>query len=910
MSSVYVIGSGSREHVIIETLLLNNNIDNVYVYPGNSGILALDKVSKSLFKPFTTEFFEFTSNFIDFVIPSTELELVSGISDALNQRGIRCFGPSAYAARIEGSKIFSKNFMKDNNIPTSDFEVFNDFEKAKKYLISIGYDKVVIKVSGLAAGKGVVLPENIEEGVITLKEMLIDKKFGNAGEEIIIEKRLKGQEVSIMAFCNGNDIHLMPQSQDYKRYGDNDQGLNTGGMGSHAPVYILNESELEIVRQHMLVVVRKLNYKGVLYGGLMKTDDGIYFLEFNCRFGDPEAQVLLNLLKTDLLTIINDCILGNPLKIEWKSGYASNVVLSHSDYPIKKSENLLKISGLNLIEQNIKIYWANVSEIDNEFYTTGGRVASIVSYSEDMYDSINQVYNNISKIDYEGIYYRRDICLKHLTKQCGRRKIKIAVLGSTNGTSMMGILDKIGRGELNASIEVIVSNKKAANILSKGIERGISNVYLPCRKSETNLEYDRKLITILSAYDVDVVYLIGYMKIVTKNLIDEYNGRIFNIHPSLLPKYPGLMDISVHEEVIKNNEKTSGCTLHHVTEEVDAGKIALQKQCFVNTNDPYELKAKVQELESQLFIEHLRIMSNIPLTYKSSGVDVNKGNQFVDYIKNLTKKDKKSDKIGGFCAEFTVNGLKLAAATDGVGTKIDIARMMNKYDTIGIDLVAMSINDLLTQGFYPLIFLDYIAVDRISSKLKDIVKGIHDGCKIANCELIGGETAEMSGIYQSGQFDLAGFAVGYQKYIIPTNDIKKGDLIYGLSSNGVHSNGYSLIRKLLKTSTYDLNELLKPTKIYMEIFDIIEKYKDNVYGISHITGGGFGDNIERILPHGLSIELNEWIFPDVFQWIQNESGMSREEMLNTYNCGYGMIIIVRNKIDSQEFALDLIGKIV
>ena len=315
---VFVIGSGAREHAIVNSLLKNEDIDHIYIYPGNDGIVT-SKVSLSKLSPYSKDFENFCKTDIDLVVPGQEDELVNGIVDNITKLDIDIFGPTQEAARIEGSKEFAKRFMMMNNIPTSSYDVFTNIDNAISYVNDIGYQNCVIKASGLAGGKGVMIPESQHEAIQILKDMLIHKKFGNAGDKVIIEEKLYGTEVSVMGFCNGKDVWLMPQAQDYKRFGDDNTGLNTGGMGSHAPVFTLNTQELSQVKKHMECVVKKLNYKGVLYAGLMKTTNGLSFLEFNCRFGDPEAQVLLTLLDSDLCSIMKDCIDGNNLKVKWKN---------------------------------------------------------------------------------------------------------------------------------------------------------------------------------------------------------------------------------------------------------------------------------------------------------------------------------------------------------------------------------------------------------------------------------------------------------------------------------------------------------------------------------------------------------------------------------------------------------------
>ena len=284
------------------------------------------------------------------------------------------------------------------------------------------------------------------------------------------------------------------------------------------------------------------------------------------------------------------------------------------------------------------------------------------------------------------------------------------------------------------------------------------------------------------------------------------------------------------------------------------------------------------------------------LNYNDSGVHIQNGNDLVNVIKDITG----NNSIGGFANIFEHNGLKLVASTDGVGTKLLLCKETKQYKTIGIDLVAMCVNDILCCGGKPLFFLDYYAVEKLNLDIaKDIIEGIQKGCSLSNCLLIGGETAELPSIYRNtssnqNNFDLAGFCVGFIDRDVYPRNIKAGDLICGLSSNGVHSNGFSLIHRLLKENEYDLDELMKPTKIYLDdIQRLKDKYLEKVKGFAHITGGGLIDNIPRILDDDLTMNINQgWKIPDVFKWIYECSDMTKEEMLKTYNCGIGMIVIL------------------
>ncbi|MFL2897258.1 MAG: phosphoribosylformylglycinamidine cyclo-ligase [Candidatus Pelagibacter sp.] len=320
-------------------------------------------------------------------------------------------------------------------------------------------------------------------------------------------------------------------------------------------------------------------------------------------------------------------------------------------------------------------------------------------------------------------------------------------------------------------------------------------------------------------------------------------------------------------------------------------------------------------------------------TYKKSGVNINAADKFVRFISNISSKkrgNKKNDNIGGFGSisniPKNIKNPKIVACTDGVGTKVEIANLLKKYDTIGIDLVAMSVNDLIVQGAKPLFFLDYISINKIDlKKMKSLLKGIIKGCDTSQCNLVGGETAEMPDTYEKGKFDIAGFAVGVvdDKKILNQKKIKKNDLILAVPSSGLHSNGFSLVRHVLKTKKIDIKknlflkkELIKPTKIYVtEIMKLVNKNLIN--GCANITGGGLADNIERVIPNNLCAEINlDKIKPlKIFKWLKGNQ-ISDKEMLKTFNCGVGFCLIINsknllkiNKYFSKEFKPYIIGKI-
>jgi phosphoribosylamine--glycine ligase/phosphoribosylaminoimidazole synthetase len=876
--NILILGNGSREQVIREKL--ESSVKNIYI----ENLLINEIVS-------------FCESYkIDYVIPSTEQYLCDGVTDLIQSKipGVQVFGPTAALSQLEGSKKYSKMMMKQHKIPTSNYIYFTDKNKCIQYINdnNINPEEVVLKYSGLAKGKGVYL--STKESIIND----INQVFALGDDGVIMEERLYGTEVSVLAFCNGHESYLMPQSQDYKRKEDGNFGANTGGMGAICPVNTLNEQELGRIKKYLDILVSSLKYVGVLYAGVMKTKYGIYILEFNCRFGDPEAQVILNQLETPLFTIINDCILRKPLTIKWaENKYSACVVLSVNQYPysgIKKTE---VVYGSDFDYNKVKVYDGSIFTINCQNYTKGGRVLSLVSTSNSLYQSLINVYNQATRIHYEHKYYRRDIGIDYLIVGKSAKKYKsMGIMASGNGTCLEYIFDN---ENMRNSIKIIVTNKYSANIINKAEMWNIPVYIIPNK----NIDY-HKMVNILRIYEIDVLILAGYMRIIPETIYEEF--FTVNIHPSLLPDYKGLMDLDVHSAVLEDKKKYSGCTIHEVCGKVDSGRILLQKQAHIdglNTNT--ELKIAVQELEKQAIYEFIELYNiNVIERYE---VDIKEANAFVDDIK------RKIPGIGGFCGMYPLNEkVTLVGSADGVGTKLDLAIKYNMLDSVGIDLVAMNVNDIIAGGGIPLFFMDYIAIDKMSKLVcNEILDGIVAGCNMANIELLGGETAEMKGIYYKNKLDLAGFCVGILNKRLPLkNEMKDGNYLYGIHSNGIHSNGYTLVRRLLKDFPSDYSEeFMRPTRIYNEVIGMINNPKYGILGIAHIPGGGFNDNISRVIAEDLKIELYHWEFPSIFKWIQTKSGMSRQEMLDTFNCGYGMVLITDCEINDIE-GIDLIGKLV
>jgi phosphoribosylamine--glycine ligase len=420
--NVLVIGSGGREHAIVWKVRQSPKLQKLYTLPGNPGTGELAENVSGISVGDHAAIVKFCKDKqIDLVMVGPEAPLAGGIADSLSAQGISCFGPKQAAAQIEASKVFAKNFMARHHIPTARYATFRTCDEALRYLNSVDYP-IVIKASGLAAGKGVILPETMDEAREILKSILVDKAFGDAGDEVVIEERLVGQEVSLMAFTDGTSVVPMLPAQDHKRLLDNDQGPNTGGMGAYAPAPIFTaDLSNEAVESVLKPAIQGLKsegtpFVGVLYAGLMLTPNGMRVLEFNCRFGDPETQVVLPLLETDLLDIAEACVNGTlaDLDIRWKKGAAVCVVLASKGYPEKVESG--KLVTMEALPEDVVCFHAGTKMDSGNTITSGGRVFGLTAWSSDIENAANQVYSNIEKISFEGMQYRKDIGHRALSK--------------------------------------------------------------------------------------------------------------------------------------------------------------------------------------------------------------------------------------------------------------------------------------------------------------------------------------------------------------------------------------------------------------------------------------------------------------------------------------------------------------
>ena len=415
---ILMIGSGGREHALIKKLLESPKCEKLYCAPGNGGIsrdaetVAINVMDKEGMVQFAKD------NAIDLVFVAPDDPLAAGMVDALEAAGIRAFGPNADAAIIEASKVFSKNMMKKYGIPTAKYEVFDDPQKAIDYIKTENTTPVVVKADGLALGKGVIIAQTIDEAVAAVKSIMEDKQFGESGNQIVIEEFLTGPEVSVLAFTDGHCVKPMVSSKDHKRAYDNDEGLNTGGMGTVSPNPYYTDALADECMQTIFVptieAMRKEGrpFKGCLYFGLMMTPKGPKVIEYNARFGDPEAQVVLPRLKTDLVEICEAVIDErlSDLDIEWADGAAACVVMASGGYPVSYKKGI-EMTGLDENGQvdGAIVYHAGTKFENGKFYTNGGRVLGVTAKAPTLDEALEKAYAAVKKISFEGAHYRTDI---------------------------------------------------------------------------------------------------------------------------------------------------------------------------------------------------------------------------------------------------------------------------------------------------------------------------------------------------------------------------------------------------------------------------------------------------------------------------------------------------------------------
>ncbi len=412
--NILIIGKGGREHALAWKLRQSPKINDIFVAPGNAGT---SQIANNIPLSKTDDIVNWVKeNNPSLVIVGPDNYLADGIVDRIKDLNVHVFGPTKNASEIEWSKSFAKYFMKKENIPTARYKIFDDFYKAKKYIQNESFP-LVIKADGLALGKGVVIAQTLKEASVTLNEMMRSKVFGSAGEKVVIEECLKGVEISIHVFSDGKNISMFPSSQDRKRIFENDEGPNTGGMGTITPVPTVTNKQMDKIKEKVVLPtimgLEKMGrpFKGILFPGIMLTKDGPKVIEFNARFGDPETQSYMRILETDLLPILLSCINGDldKQKVHWSDTSACCIVLASEGYPGEYNKGE-KITGLKNINDDTEIFHAGTTVNNNsDIITNGGRVLGVTSIGDSLPETLEKAYSDIEHIDFKGMQFRGDI---------------------------------------------------------------------------------------------------------------------------------------------------------------------------------------------------------------------------------------------------------------------------------------------------------------------------------------------------------------------------------------------------------------------------------------------------------------------------------------------------------------------
>lgn len=966
--NILIIGSGGREHAIAWKVAQSPRLGKLFIAPGNPGTALVGEniPLKIEDHPGIIQFCQ--ANAVELVIVGPEVPLAAGIADALNAAAIRCFGPSRAAAEIESSKVFSKHFMARHGIPTARYETFSKLPEALAYLKQVDYP-LVIKASGLAAGKGVILPDTAAEAESALREMMVDGVFGEAGSQVVIEERISGPEVSLMAFTDGKTVIPMLAAQDHKRIFDDDQGPNTGGMGAYAPAPIftadLMEEALETVLKPAVSGLRMEGrpFVGVLYAGLMLTADGIRVLEFNCRFGDPETQAVLPLLEADLVDVVEACVMGklSETAITWKSGAAACVVLASKGYPEKVESGQLATIGA--MPANAVCFYAGIQLNPlGQLATSGGRVFGVTAWAQNLAEAVSGAYDAVDEIHFDGIQYRTDIAWRALQADVkadaqtdGEAEKRMSEARAEYRTSKLVQLPSDALTYKVTGFAMQAHNELGPGHAEKFYQRRLAEL---CLEAGLAVETEKRVEVWIANK------LVGYLKLdlwIEERLVVEckalahpigreeigqvltyltatgssvgmlYNFGMYRLQPRriLAPR-----DVQEWQKYLyRFIHKSPGMVLPPLGQASQVPPIRFNS--ISNATKLVEIPSPTGAA-IRYSVEKSASASASQSAYAASGVSIDAGNRAVELMKEAVKATYTPAVlagIGSFGGLFDASALKnmhnpvLVASTDGVGTKVKLAASLGRYRGIGHDIVNHCIDDILVQGARPLFFMDYFATSKLHpEQTAEVVTGIAEACREAGMALLGGETAEMPGVYASGEFDVAGTIVGLleRERILPrTAELKAGDVLLGFRSSGPHTNGYSLIRKVFSDTPLETvfpelggslaDALLASHRSYFNVLYPTLSHSNAIKALAHLTGGGFIENIPRILPADLDavIRLGSWPLPPLWKLIQNKGSIATDEMYRVFNMGIGMVAIVdpasvadvRKQIPEETFVI-------
>ncbi|RUS88726.1 hypothetical protein EGW08_003541, partial [Elysia chlorotica] len=1136
---VLLIGGGGREHALAWKLSQSPQVSKIFVAPGNAGTASgISKVSNVALdvKDFEMVAKWCMDNAVTFVVVGPEDPLAAGIADHLAKHAaVPVFGPSGQAAQIEADKSFSKHFMVRHNIPTARFETFKDPDQACKYIREADHKALVVKASGLAAGKGVVVAASAEEACQAVKTMMTEKAFGAAGDTVVVEELLEGPEVSILAFSDGKNVCLMPPSQDHKRLLDNDEGPNTGGMGAICPYPGLTQSQLDRIKTDIIektvhgMAQEGARYIGVLYAGLMLTTDGPKVLEYNCRFGDPETQSVLSLLRSDLMSTLKACVSGNlpqaPPTFDVDKS-AAGVVLVSGGYPGAYKKGL-EISGISSVQEleGLQVFHAgtNVTE-GGTVVTSGGRVLGVVAVESSLAKAIERATAAAAKIQFEGSFYRSDIGKKTCTstprlgQQCpdsagerdppGGLRYADAGVDISEGDLLVQAIKPLAKatrragcdadlGGFGGLFDLRAAGHPTCRLACKTSGVGHKIKFAARRGHHYNLGLGlvAQCANALLASAAEPLFFLDYFATgklevhvaeeVVRGMADGcleagcaliggetaempgmYGAKDYDLAGMAVGAFPSSLSLDASVASTARCPLAAGDAVLAVTSSglqhddfellegvLTAGRVGLDRlqglnggsslaeevlspptifvksvlpllrsglvkqfhpvsgsiaECLALLGSPglgvkvdakawavgpvFGWMAEIAGLTagqmfsacscglaailvvdrqhassilkrlSKILTDRVEVIGQI-VTAAGDGdrVVIDNAEEALDACKLKARQEasfnfdilprvslerpitpatsmdlshillsasRRGASVGGAgtLATFDIGALGLSepvlvSGTDGVGTKLKIAQGLCENSTVGIDLVAMCVNDLLATGADPLYFTSYLAASSQDlACLPDVVRGVAAGCLQAGCAFVEQQVSGLPSLYSKDVYDLGGFAVGVveKSCILPKlSKIRPGDVLIGLPSSGIHSNGYSLVRRVVEVNNlrFDMpspfnpnvtlgHDLLTPTEIYVKtVLPTLQSGK--VKGFAHITGGGLVENIPRVLPPGVDVELDAstWRMNPVFGWLQHLGNISNFEMSRTFNCGLGAVIVVDPQDEPQVLRL-------